>query len=263
MNYRVPSVSLAMKILKLLSRYNHKSSSLKEIAELTGVNKTTCLRVLRTLQQEDFVKYDDEKKKYSLGPYLIPLGNRAKELNDVVSAAILQLSSVSVETGCTSVLIERLRDDRLIFIASEESPKQEVKISVSIGQQFPLAGAGIGRCFLAYDGEQEWQKFIETGLVQYTRESIVDKQRFVANLMQIQSLGYAVSHGEMSEGISAVAVPIFNQSGQVELVMACMAVTSEFHRNVEQRAVSVLMEKAKRLSEWNGYQYRGERFDTT
>lgn len=258
MDYHVPSVSLAMQILKLLSRYKHKSSSLKEIAELTGVNKTTCLRVLRTLQQEDFIKYDDEKKKYSLGPYLIPLGSRARELNDSLSTVIAQVSSVAVHTGCTTVLIERLQDDKMIFIASEEAPRQEVKISVSVGQQFPIAGAGIGRCFLAYDNEAAWQRFIDKGLVQYTLNSIVDEKVFVENLKEIRRKGYAVSHGEMTPGISAAAVPIFNKLGKVEMVMSCLVMTSQFDSDFEKHVVSVLLEKTRKLSEWNGLNFTKE-----
>lgn len=253
MDYHVPSVSLALRILKLLSRYKHKSRSLKEIADLTGVNKTTCLRVLRTMQTEDFIKYDEDTKKYGLGPYLIPLGNRARELNDTVSMAISEIASAAIETGCTTVLIERLAEDKLIFIASEEAPRQEVRISVSVGQQFPVAGAGIGRCFLAYDNREAWQAFVNRGLIQYTPHSIVDETEFIENLQVIRSQGYAISHGEMTPGVSAAAVPIFNKSGDVELVVACLAMTSQFDKDYETRAISVLLEKSRKLSEWNGY----------
>lgn len=255
MKYHVPSVFLATRILKLLSRYKYKASSLTEITELTQMNKTTCLRVLRTLQQEDFVKYNPETKKYGLGPYLIPLGNRAKELNDSVSSAIAEMTTVAAETGSTAVLIERLPEDRFIFIASEEAHRQEVKISisVSVGQQFPVAGAGIGRCFLAYDSESVWRKLLEDGLTQYTPATIVDEDAFVENLRGIRQQGYAVSHGELTPGISAVAAPIFNKAGDVELVLACLATSSQFHRDYERKVVSVLLEKTKKLSEWNGF----------
>jgi|SRR5579875_88537 len=254
MEYYVPSVGLAIRILKLLSRYKYKNCSLKEISELTGANKTTCLRVLRTLEREDFIKYDMETKKYSLGPYLIPLGNRAMELNDSVLLAVSELKSVAFETGCTTVLVERHRDDRLIYIASEEPPKEEVKISVSIGQQFPIAGAAFGRCFLAYEDEEEWQRYIQTGLVRYTPNSIVDADVFISKLKEIREKGYAVSHGELTPGVSAVAAPIFDKSGEVELVLACLMMTSQSEPELEQLVTKVIVEKTQKLSEWNGYQ---------
>jgi DNA-binding IclR family transcriptional regulator len=251
--YQVPSVALAARILKLLSRYKYKHCSLKDIAELTSTNKTTCLRVLRTLEREDFVKYDPETKKYSLGPYLIPLGKRAMELNDFVAAATAELRSVAVSTGFTTVLVERLQDDRLIYIASEQPPHDEPKISVSIGQQFPIGGAAFGRCFLAFDEESEWRRVIESGLVRYTPHSIVDPDAFIAALRQTRRDGYTVSHGTLMEGISSVAAPIFGKTGRVELVMSCLAMTSQLDPDTEQRTAQILMERTRRLSHWNGY----------
>lgn len=253
-DYHVPSVELSMRILKLLSRYKYRSCSLKDISELMSTNKTTCLRVLRTLEREDFIKYDVETKKYSLGPYLIPLGNRALELNDFVASATSELKSVATETGFTTVLIERLRDDRLIYIASEEPPREEVKISVSIGQQFPIAGVAFGRCFLAYDEEREWHRFIQAGLVRYTPNSIVDADVFIQTLREIRENGYTISHGSLTPGVSAVAVPIFDKTGHVELVMASLAMTSQFDPEKEKMVAKVLVEKTQKLSEWNGYQ---------
>lgn len=253
----MPSVALATRILKLLSRFKYKSCSLTDISELLSVNKTTCLRVLRTLEQEDFVKYEEETRKYSLGPYLIPLGNRAVELIDTVSLAVTELKAIAEQTGLTTVLVERLQNNRLIYIASAEPPREEVRISVSVGQQFPTAGAAFGRCFLAYDDRAEWDLFIEQrGLVRYTQNSVVDPVEFIQKLEDIRKQGYAVSHGELTPGISAIAVPIFGRSGKVELVLACLCLTSEVMRQCEQKIAAILLEKSHKLSEWNGHMVR-------
>jgi DNA-binding IclR family transcriptional regulator len=257
-DYYVPSVALAMQILTMLSRYKHKSCSLKDISDLTGTNKTTCLRVLRTLERENFVRYDAETKKYSLGQYLIPLGNRAIQLNDSVALAASELKSVARETGMTTVLIERLHDHRVIYIASEEPLEEEVKISVSIGQKFPISGPGFGHCFLAYDDGEKWQELIEAGLVKYTANSIVDAKGFIEKLEQIRESGYSVSHGSLLPGISGVAAPIFGKSKKVEFVMACLAMTTQFETRpeIEERVIQILLDSTRKLSVWNGMDTR-------
>lgn len=226
LTYHIPSVELSVRILKLLSRFRHQASTLTEIATQTGANKTTCLRVLRTLEAEDFIQYDATSKRYRLGQYLIPLGNRALQLNDRVAAATALLPQVVAATDLTTVLVQRLDDNHLIYIASEEPPS-DVKISVSIGQQFPLLGAGFGRCFLAYEDEQVWQDVIADGLVEYTPNTITDADIFITLLHDIRRSGYHVSHGGLLQGVSSVAVPIFGPSGKAELVLACLAMTSE------------------------------------
>ncbi|WDL99562.1 IclR family transcriptional regulator [Alicyclobacillus sp. ALC3] len=253
MRYEVPSVVLAVRILKLLSRYKHRSCSLKEIAELTGASKTTCLRVLRSLEQEDILKYDAERRKYSLGPYLIPLGNRALALNDFLATATSELTAVARETGLTTVLIERLRDDRLIYIASEEPEQDNLRIAVSVGQSFPIVGAGFGHCFIAYGDEASWPRYARQ-LTPFSPNSIVNPDVFYESLRQIRRNGYAVSHGALAHGVSAVAAPIFADSGEVELVMSSLAMTVVLTPELQERALRVLLEHTLRLSEWNGWQ---------
>lgn len=255
MDYHVPSVALAMRILKLLSRYKYKSCSLKEISDLLDANTTTCLRVLRTLAREDFIQFNPKTKKYSLGPYLIPLGNRAMELNDSVATILRELKSIAERTGFTTVLIERLQDNHLIYIGSEEPPNDEVKISVSIGQQFPIGGVAFGRCFLAYDDEQQWRRLIQEGVLR-SGEDAADSETLIQKLKEIREQGYAVSHGELTPGISSFAAPIFDKAGNVEFVLACLAMTSQLDQDQGLRAIEVLVEKTRKLSEWNGFQQR-------
>lgn len=258
MEYHVPSVELSARILKLLSRYKYKTCSLTEITDKLKVNKTTCLRVLRTLEHQDFVSYDQDTKKYSLGPYLIPLGNRASELINHVAIAKSQLKVVSVDTGLTTVLVQRLQDNRLIYIASAEPPNEEVRIAVSVGQQFPIIGAAFGKCFLAFDEEEDWRPLLTKRVMVYKPSSvpnppqtIVDPDQFAASLAEVRQNGYSLTHGELTPGFSAVAAPIFGSGKEVVLVVACLAVTALFEDEAEQkRVIETVRATSQRLSEW-------------
>ncbi|WP_290586030.1 IclR family transcriptional regulator [Alicyclobacillus sp.] len=252
---------MAARILKLLSRYKYRSCTLTEIADRLSVNKTTCLRVLRTLEREDFIRYHPETRRYSLGPYLIPLGNRAAELNQRIAGVMAELPMVARATGMTTVLVQRLRDDRLIYIASAEPPDDRVRIAVSIGQQFPITGAAFGKCFLAYDEEDDWDRWIAEGLKAFTPNTITHPERFKESLREVRQQGYAVTHAELTPGVSAVAVPIFDRLGRVEWVMACLALTAQLDDERIARAIARLRAGAERLSEWSGYPLSQERKD--
>lgn len=255
MDYRVPSVALAAQTLKLLSRHKYKSCSLKDIADKLNASPTTCLRVLRTLEQEDFVHYDPETKRYSLGPYLIPLGNRAAELNDAFTRAASEIKRVASLTGLTTALVQRW-DDRLVYIATAGAAPEDTRrtrLSISAGQPAPLTNGAHGRCFLAYDDEPEWQRHIAAGLPALTPDSITDPQRFIEALREVRRNGYAVSHGEYRMGMSAVDVPIFDKTGRVDLVMTCIYVTSQVDAASLSDVISVLRAASRKLSDWSGY----------
>lgn len=255
MDYGTPSVALAAQALKLLSRHKYKASSLKIIAGKLGASPTTCLRVLRTLEREDFVRYNGETRKYSLGPYLIPLGNRAAELNDAFARAAAEIKHVAAQTGLTTALVQRW-DDRPIYIASAEPPSEDnrfTRLSISIGQATPLTAGAHGRCFLAYDDETEWQRHFSAVIPPMTPATITDPVRLVEILREVQSQGYAISDGEFHRGTTAVDAPIFDHSGQVELVISSMCITSQLDERHLADIVNVVCAAARKLSEWNGY----------
>lgn len=255
MEYAVPSVALAAQALKLLSRHKYKASSLKDIARKLDASPTTCLRVLRSLEREDFVRYDHETRKYSLGPYLIPLGNRAAELNDAFARAAAEIKRVAMLTGLTTALAQRW-DDRPVYIASAEPPPEDnrfSRLSISIGQATPLTAGAHGRCFLAYDDETEWQRHIAAGLRPLTPATITDPVRFVESLREVRQRGYAISSGEFHVGTTAVDAPIFGKSGQVELVISSVCITSQLDERHLAEVVSIVCTAARKLSEWNGY----------
>jgi DNA-binding IclR family transcriptional regulator len=260
MDYAVPSVALAAQALKLLSRHKYKSSSLTDVARKLGASPTTCLRVLRTLEREEFVRYDPETRKYSLGPYLIPLGNRAAELNDAFAWAADAIRRVAAQTGLTTALVQRW-DDRSVYIASSEPPTEDLRfsrLSISIGQSTPLTAGAHGRCFLAYDDESEWQRHIAAGLRPMTPATITDPVRFIEVLREVRRQGYAISDGEFHRGATAVDAPIFGKTGQVELVISSVCISSQLdERYLADVAVTVLA-TARKLSEWNGYTPRAE-----
>jgi IclR family KDG regulon transcriptional repressor len=255
MDYAVPSVALAARTLKLLSRHKYKSSSLTDIAHKLGASPTTCLRVLRTLEREDFVRYDSETRRYSLGPYLIPLGNRAAELNDAFARATAEIRRVAAQTGLTTALLQRW-DDRPVYITSAEPPSDDTRfsrLSISIGQATPLTAGAHGRCFLAYDDETEWQRHVAAGLRPVTPATVTDPARFVEILREVRRQGYAISAGEFHLGTTAVDAPIFGKSGRVELVISSVCISSQLDERHLVEVVNAVRAAAYKLSEWNGY----------
>lgn len=256
MEYHVPSVALAAQVLKLLSRDKYKASTLKCIAQKLDASPTTCLRVLRTLEQEEFIHCDSETKRYSLGPYLVPLGNRAAELNDTVARAGREIKRIAAVTGLTTAVIQRW-DDRPVFIGAAQPPEEDgrlTRLSITVGQPTPLTSGAHGRCFLAFEyDEAEWRRLTAAGLRQLTANTITDPEQFVEALREVRRDGYAISHGEFYAGTSAVDVPVFDAGGRVALVISCMYVTSQMSESHLAGVVDVLREAARKLSQWNGY----------
>jgi DNA-binding IclR family transcriptional regulator len=222
----VPSVEYAVRILDFLSRFKNRQSTLTEIAHSLSLSKSTCLRILRVLYENRFVRYDEETKKYSLGEYLVILGSRAADFSDKLAVARPALKELCKKTGMTSVLVERAPQNRLTYIAKEE-PELDLRINVTLGQYFPITGTSFGKCFLAFTDEKEADRIIrEVGIKQFTTKTITNVNEFKKHLQTVREQGYAYSIEEHTLGVSAVSAPVFNHVENVIMVVACLGTST-------------------------------------
>lgn len=243
----VPALEAAIKILEYLSRYKSKERSLSQISKNLSINKSTCHRILKLLNHNRFVSYDADSKQYSLGSYLIILGSRASEFIDYLKLAQPHLKWVCEETRMTSVLLEPISDNRLMYVAKEELdvPDYHVHVSVKLGQHFPITSASFGKCYLAYLEEHRAEEILrKVNLKQFTDKTITDLETYKESLKEVRSQGFAVSYEEHTPGVFGIAAPIFDYSGQIAMVIACLG----FATNLDENYVSICGDKLKKAA---------------
>lgn len=219
----IPSVHSALRILELLAKEQYKSCTLSEVSKALSINKTTCLRILKTLQMQDFVQFDEGAKRYSLGTYLIVLGDRAKEVNDVIRIAKSFMPQLCKEIGQTIVLAKHAGNHQLMYIAKEE-PNESIRLTISVGESFPIFSGAVGKTYLAFLEEKEAMEIIDEVMVdgqlpRYTNHSITNLEVYLENLRTIREEGIAESFEEYTPGIAGLGCPIFNSKGEIVLIL--------------------------------------------
>ncbi|CAM3710923.1 IclR family transcriptional regulator [Cytobacillus oceanisediminis] len=222
--YNVPAVDSAFKILTLLSRKKFNKSNLTEIAKATSLTPTTCYRILQKLEELSIVRYDKGSKRYSLGPYLVVLGERAKENLFDISVILPYLEGLSEQTGLTTFLVNRIGKKRSTILAKVEG--EEFGINVSVGRHFSVVDGAYGKCLLAYMDEEESDELLRMndGLRKLSEQEIIELKK---ELPTIRKSGYATTFGEYIEGIVGVSAPIFNNGESVEMAIAIIGMTAQ------------------------------------
>jgi IclR family KDG regulon transcriptional repressor len=226
--YQVPIIINSGKILEYLRSYHTSHRTLTEISQDLGINKSSCYRILRTLQDMKYVNYDESSKRFSLGPYLIVLGSRAFEQIDYLSIGKKYLKKVSLETGFNSAIIQKISDDRLTFVDKEEV-ERSMQVSISIGSQFPITRVSGGKCYLAYCSNEELENQLSKGIKKVTKNSIIDIEEYKQELYKVRANGYATAIEESIEGINSASAPVFNSKGEVLMVICIVGITAQFH----------------------------------
>jgi DNA-binding IclR family transcriptional regulator len=128
-----------------------------------------------------------------------------------------------------------------VCVAQEESP-MPLRHVVHVGDELPL-WAGASSKVLLRDAP--------TGLLERIAESGPGKHLPVlrAEISDAAQAGYGVSHGEREVGLSAVAVPIFGQNGEVVASLSYSGPTSRFPEERIAELIADLQWAARQLTE--------------
>ncbi|THE10515.1 IclR family transcriptional regulator [Bacillus timonensis] len=194
--------------------------SLTEISKKINLAKSTVIRLLYTLELNNFVERDPSTFKYKLGKQLYFIGNlagRSIEIRSVAKATMEKLRDQTRET----VNLYVLENDSRICIQQFES-LQSVRHAVRIGEKLPLTLGATGKVLLAYQAND----YIENI---YNRESPKrSKEDLKEELQQIVDERFAKSIDEREVGSSAIATPIFDVNGNVIAALSISGPTVRF-----------------------------------
>lgn len=116
--------------------------TLADAARAVGLSASTALRLLRTLEAQEFVRRVDDGR-YAAGVRMIQLGARALSNDALVSLAEPALSRVVAETGESSYLAVRGPGDTALYIAIIEGT-HSIRHSSWVGRTIPREGSAAG-----------------------------------------------------------------------------------------------------------------------
>src|SRR5262249_9557522 len=152
--------------------------------------------ILKTLQEADFLGYDDESKRYRLGPTLLELGLAVAREMDTVAVALPYLQRLAQEIELVGLVIIRNPDEHFLVVHKVEGPR-DVKVTIALGERLPPNAPLLSRTYLAWQPETVVAPFLARwGLQRYTPATITDELRFREELQRIRQRGYGGTLGE-------------------------------------------------------------------
>lgn len=225
--------------------------SLGQLAEAAGLNKTSVYRALRTLMESGFVEQDPETQKYRLGVGV--LGPAAHYLSKVdFRTAARPLVEEFVRRRGETVTLGIPYGDELVFIDRVIGSNDAV-FYCDVGRHLPLHCGAAGKAVLAWLPDERREAYISSGLSSRTPKTITDPDALRAELEGIRRQGYAVSDQEVDLGIRAVAVPVFDFSGQVAGGIAVAGVAARFDEDAIERFAAELVQIGREVSKLLGW----------
>jgi DNA-binding IclR family transcriptional regulator len=214
---RVEAVDRALSILETFSS-GKPSLSLRELAEQTGMYKSTILRLSGSLEHFGYLSRSD-KGEFSLGPALGRLASLSLRDDAALIRPVLQ--RLVDETEETASFYVRDGSDRVCLFRANST--QEIRHHLEEGTRMALNKGATGRILMAFSGEPA--EPFET----------------------IRKSGFYVSKGERAADVAAVAVPVRAVNGTLAGALAVSGLRSRFTDDFVAKALSALRGQAGSL----------------
>lgn len=240
----VGAVLNGLRILKLLSR-SPAPLSLTHIVQELGMNTSTGFNILRTLVQEDYVRFDPQAKVYAIGLGVMELARGAAAVAGDVNLVRPVMERVAREQGVTVTLWRRIGPDRMMLVL-EAQGSGNMRIRMDIGQRLPLMIGAAGRAMVPCAGLTEAELRRQFAALRW--DGPLSFETFMAEVEEAERRGWALDNGNYALGTASVAVPIRNPQGGP--LMACTATMflSQFDAPRAARIAGALGEVARALA---------------
>lgn len=244
-------VGVLDKAMRILQAFPGGDAALtpQEIAKLTGMPLPTVYRLAQEMAEHGWLM--KEGQRFRLGLTLLRLGAMVAEGIDIRSRALPHLRWLKEQTSENSELYIRVKESR-IAVEAVRGP-HNLSTFVEIGAPLPLhVGAG-GKVLLAWLPDKEQGELIAASAARYSNYPLTDMQVLKTTLAQIHERGWAVSEGERSEDIGAIASPIFDVNRQVAGAMVLAAPLVRLGEKEQARYIPLVCEAARCASLDMGY----------
>lgn len=217
----VPALVNAIAVISHLNNVAPRSASLAEISSTLGISKSHCFSILKTLVYFDWLHFDATTKFYRLRSGILRDASSLLHHSTMMMDVREALVRLAEQSRFPCVLSQPLADDTFVVIDKFNVP-HVMEVSFPIGHRFSRNACAQMRAFLAWQPAERIDRWFEGWRpARYTDRTLTDEDAIRAEIAATRQRGYARSVGEFTEGLMALALPIFNREGEVAFIFNC------------------------------------------
>ena len=194
-------------VIKLLGEFGEKGARMAEIAESLDLKTSTAHRIVTALERHGLIEREHTTKRYRLGLALFALGATAADGTGLRKLCRPALLRIATETNDTAFLMAR-SGLNVVCVDRQEGSYILDSLTGHVGGQIPMGVGPASEAILAFLPEDEAEAIIDANAPLYARYHSLSADKIRSRLPQIRAQRYALDHGELVAGISALAVPI-------------------------------------------------------
>lgn len=223
---KVQSVTRAIQLITLIADCQ-TGITVGNLAEQTGLHKSTVSRLIMTLEASGVLQRQEQKSTLQISP---EFSRRfSKHHNHTATLRTIArpfLEEMSNHFGEASGLVVP-ENDQAVYI-DQVSPNHAIQVRDWIGSRFPMHTISPGKLFLAYRSQAEQERYLALPLAAYTKNTVTDPEQLRQAFVEIKASGVSWIHAEFADGLSGVAAPVFNAHNEVIASLVVFAPSFRF-----------------------------------
>src|SRR6185437_11796460 len=173
------------------------------VARAASLHRGTAYNILRTLQAEGFVGYDEATRSYSVSLHILEIAYGVLRRSGLMDLARPLMHAVSDAHG-VSVYLSKVVGPASLLLLDWVGAAFRTDLYVTVGRQYPGPAGASGVIMAAFgsSGEAELEALFAK-VSWYRKPSFAD---FLVRVKEARQSGLAVDRGTMFQGITQVSV---------------------------------------------------------
>lgn len=238
-------------ILSLYS-FERPEWGVTEIAARLALAKSTVSELLASLSAQGVVERTP-RGRYRLGWRIFELNHVLLESTPLVRESRRAMQELVERHGESSHMMVLERNEAVIVEKVQATLATQILMS-RVGLRLPAHCSACGKLLLAFrPGDEVRKSFDHIELTRFTPATITDLERLQRELADARLRGVAFDREEIVPGLSCVAAPIIDESGDVIAAISLSVPTYRF-RGEEDGYAQMIAGVAQRISRRLGHQ---------
>lgn len=209
--YLFRSVDRALSLLELVAS-EPQPKTVRELAALSGYERTMTYRLLSTLEHRKFVERDPLAETYSLGLAATSLSNPTAHNAALIRYSRPELERLMHDLGQTISLA--ISQHGAGVVIDQIDPPNPIRLVNNVNVPLPLHCTSNGKIVLARMSDAELDSFLRTPLEKHTPRTITSPTQLRRELVKVRADGFAAAVDELAEGVTGLSVELTDDSGE-------------------------------------------------
>ena len=241
----VGAVVAAAKVLRILHG-SERPLNASQVARATGLHRGTAYNILRTLQAEGFVGYDEATRSYSVSLHILELAYGVLRRSGLMDLARPLMHAIS-DAHRVSVYLSKVLGPSSLLLLDWVGVAFRTDLYVTVGRPSPVPAGASGVIMAAFGSSSERElEALFSKVAWYQKPSFAD---FLTRVKKAKKCGFAVDCGAMFQGITLVSVPVLSQSWELVLILTAAGHSHDLDADSLGALSRAMQSAATRLSE--------------